>query len=203
MHVRDQVGGDRRDRGRCRAASRAARRTHRLTRTAVPGNEQCGWPIRSSSSRSNTSRTRPRGARQHRFGGVRTHRALDIPRGTPCEVVKTGGTVRADWVVVATHYPILDRGLCFAQLEAERSYCIAARVGRHDPLPLAIDTPAPKRRCAQPASRGRARRPLAVCGARRHWPVEEVTHRWSAQDPPTYDRFPMVRPHYQVRRAYP
>ena len=38
------------------------------------------------------------------------------------------GEIRADQVVVATHYPILDRGLYFARLEAQRSYCIAARV---------------------------------------------------------------------------
>jgi nitrite reductase/ring-hydroxylating ferredoxin subunit len=36
--------------------------------------------------------------------------------------------------------------------------------------------------------------------ARRHWPVESVTHRWSAQDPVPYDHLPVVGP-YTPRSA--
>lgn len=137
-------------------------------------------------------------------------RALDVHQGDPCEVVTTSGTVRADQVVVATHYPFLDRGLYFARLEAERSYCVAARVGPHDPLPLAINPQAPKRSlrsagdvvvlCGQSHPAGAAhdgRSPYAALEdfARRHWNVQEVTHRWSAQDPTPYDHFPMVGPY--------
>ncbi|MCX2729242.1 FAD-dependent oxidoreductase [Saccharopolyspora sp. NFXS83] len=136
-------------------------------------------------------------------------RALDVRQGAPCEVVTTGGTVRAERVVVATHYPVLDRGLYFPRLEAERSYCVAARVGPHEPLPLAINVRAPKRSlrsageavvvCGEshPTGSPAGRPPYAALEefARRHWPVEEITHRWSAQDPTAYDRFPMVGPY--------
>jgi len=136
-------------------------------------------------------------------------RALDVHQGSPCTITTTAGQLRADRVVVATHYPILDRGLYFARLEPERSYCIAARVGPHEPLPLAINTRSPKRSVRSVGDR------VVVCGeghptgshdgsspyealaefARRHWNVQEVTHRWSAQDPTAYDHFPMVGPY--------
>jgi glycine/D-amino acid oxidase-like deaminating enzyme len=43
------------------------------------------------------------------------------------------GNVRADHVVIATHYPFLDRGLYFARLKPQRSYCIAARLASGRP----------------------------------------------------------------------
>ena len=46
--------------------------------------------------------------------------------GEPRRVETTGGTVTADQVIVATHFPVPDRGLFFARVHAERSYCIAA-----------------------------------------------------------------------------
>ncbi len=37
-------------------------------------------------------------------------------------------TIHAGDVVVATNYPLLDRGLFFARMEATRSYLVAARL---------------------------------------------------------------------------
>ncbi|MBV9311848.1 MAG: FAD-dependent oxidoreductase, partial [Solirubrobacterales bacterium] len=55
-------------------------------------------------------------------------RALSVHEGSPCRVETDGGAVTAEHVVVATHYPVFDRGLYFARLEAQRSYCVAGRV---------------------------------------------------------------------------
>ena len=60
-------------------------------------------------------------------------RALGVDEGAPCRVRTAGGTVRAEHVVVATHYPFLDRGLYFARLKPQRSYCIAARLASGAP----------------------------------------------------------------------
>ena len=47
---------------------------------------------------------------------------------TPCRVeTEEGGEVIAREVVIATHYPTLDRGGFFARLSAERSYAIGLR----------------------------------------------------------------------------
>ena len=134
-------------------------------------------------------------------------RAIALSEGTPCGVQTTRGRITADQVVVATHYPIFDRGLYFARLEPKRSYCIAARTSDEPPRGLSINPGNPTRSLRSYEGQ------LVVCGeghatgargisetryerleefARKHWNVEEITHRWSAQDPTPYDHFPMI-----------
>src|SRR2546430_10600469 len=48
-------------------------------------------------------------------------------------VQTSSGRVQAEHVVVATHYPVFDRGLYFARLEPQRSYCLAAQLQRGRP----------------------------------------------------------------------
>lgn len=50
-----------------------------------------------------------------------------VKEGTPCEVETADPTVRATDVIVATHMPILDRGLFFTKVHPYRSYAIAGR----------------------------------------------------------------------------
>lgn len=134
-------------------------------------------------------------------------RALTLDEGSPCRVTTAEGAIRADHVVVATHYPIWDRGLYFARLEPHRSYCIAARIRGKPPQGLSINTGGPTRSVRSYGDH------LVVCGeshptgarsvstaryerleefAKTNWNVDEITHRWSAQDPTPYDHFPMV-----------
>ena len=137
-------------------------------------------------------------------------RALSVDDGTPCRVETSRGALRAERVVVATHYPFLDRGFFFARLESGRSYCIAARVRGEPPAGMSITAGSPSRSV-------RSYRDLLIVGgeghptgaaearperfdrleafARRHWDVEAVTHRWSARDPTTYDHLPVVGPY--------
>lgn len=99
------------------------------------------------------------GSRVHEAG-----RVLRIEDGTPSRVHTDQGTVVAERVVVATHYPILDRGLYFARLEPMRSYCVAVRLASGTP-PTAWPSAraAPPGRCRAPAtcssSAGRATPP--------------------------------------------
>src|SRR4051812_32438310 len=138
-------------------------------------------------------------------------RALSVSEGDPCRVETTAGPVTAGRVVVATHYPFLDRGLFFARLEVQRSYCIAARV--RGPLPQGMSISA-----GSPTRSVRSYGELLIVGgeghttgssdarperfarleafAREHWDVREVTHRWSAQDPVPYDHLPLVGPYH-------
>jgi nitrite reductase/ring-hydroxylating ferredoxin subunit len=127
--------------------------------------------------------------------------------------------VRAEHVVVATHYPVFDRGLYFALLEPQRSYCIAARLNSGDP-PRGMSISA-----GSPTRSVRSYRDLLIVGgeghavgssdateerfahleryARRHWDVAEVTHRWSAQDPIPYDHLPFIgRYHAATHRVW-
>jgi glycine/D-amino acid oxidase-like deaminating enzyme/nitrite reductase/ring-hydroxylating ferredoxin subunit len=138
------------------------------------------------------------------FEHTRVH---GVDAGTPCRVRTAHATLTADHVVVATHYPMLDRGLYFARLKAERSYCIAARVRGPLPEGMSINAGSPTRSVrsyrdllivggeghstgATDATPERFRRLGAF--AREHWDVEAVTHRWSAQDPVPYDHLPTI-----------
>lgn len=55
-------------------------------------------------------------------------RMRGVDEGSPMTVACEGGTVVADDVVVATHYPVLDRGLNFVRLEPHRDVVVAGRL---------------------------------------------------------------------------
>jgi glycine/D-amino acid oxidase-like deaminating enzyme/nitrite reductase/ring-hydroxylating ferredoxin subunit len=55
-------------------------------------------------------------------------RATGLDEGSPCVVETTGGTVRAQHVVVATHYTFLDRSMMFPRVHPKRSYALAGPV---------------------------------------------------------------------------
>jgi glycine/D-amino acid oxidase-like deaminating enzyme/nitrite reductase/ring-hydroxylating ferredoxin subunit len=145
-------------------------------------------------------------------------RAVSVDVGSPCRVTTDRGQVTADQVVVATHYPLLDRSLFFARLEPDRSYCIAARIAGTPPQGMSIS--------AGGATRSvRSYGDLLILGgeghvtgarkatperfakleefARTHWDVIEFTHRWSAQDPSSWDLMPVIgRYHPGSSRLY-
>jgi glycine/D-amino acid oxidase-like deaminating enzyme/nitrite reductase/ring-hydroxylating ferredoxin subunit len=134
-------------------------------------------------------------------------RALRVTEGRPVRVETTHGSLTGERVVVATHYPVWDRGLYFARMEARRSYCVAARV-RGEPaasMSITIGTETWSYRSADDLMIVLGRdHPTGARGVddscyarvekhlREHWDVEQVTHRWSAQDPIPYDHTPLI-----------
>jgi Rieske Fe-S protein len=135
-------------------------------------------------------------------------RVLGVREGRPARVRTAGAEVRAAHVVIATHYPILDRGFYFARLEPQRSYCIAVRLASGaPPRSMSINPGSPTRsvrdagdllviggegHAAGATSAQPERFERLAEFARRYWDVAEVTHRWSAQDPVPYDHLPMI-----------
>ncbi len=138
-------------------------------------------------------------------------RVLTVQERPPVRAVTAGGTVRAEHIVVATHYPILDRGMYFSRLKVQRSYCIAARlVGGTPPQGMSISAGSQSRSIrsfaewlivggeGHPSGSGKAkpeRFERLAAFAREHWDVATVGHRWSAQDPVPYDHLPMIGPY--------
>jgi glycine/D-amino acid oxidase-like deaminating enzyme/nitrite reductase/ring-hydroxylating ferredoxin subunit len=124
----------------------------------------------------------------------------------PAVRTEQGPTVRARDVVVATHYPILDRGLYFARLTPKRSYAIA--VADAAPLPevmaIAIGSPTRSLRVArgllvlggeghnagEEGDRTEERYAALTAFAGEHFGSTDVTHRWSAHDMTTADGLP-------------
>ena len=137
-------------------------------------------------------------------------RAVDVNDGDPCKVrTENGREVRAGHVVVATHYPFLDRSGFFARIHPERSYVLAVRLRGEVPQGMYIDTQGHSLR-SQPAPGGGEF--LLVGGAshkvgqadeaekyryletyaRERFDVESIDYRWSTQDNTPLDKVPYV-----------
>lgn len=137
-------------------------------------------------------------------------RALGVDEGRRC-IIETdaGGRLLADRVVVATHYPFLDRSLAFARVHVERSYAIACRIAGAPPDGMFVSGAGPTRSVRAAPVDGEEL--LLVGGeshragaggdteqryrrlerfAREHWDVRSVEYRWSAQDGITLDGVP-------------
>jgi glycine/D-amino acid oxidase-like deaminating enzyme/nitrite reductase/ring-hydroxylating ferredoxin subunit len=147
---------------------------------------------------------------------VERTRALDIDGGTSCAVITDRGVVKCAEVVVATHYPFLDRGLLFARLAPYRDVVVAApvRADRAPPL-IAISTgsEAGGTHSVRTAPYADGERLLVVTGGQyktgstedvqSHYDelsawtqdrfgVDEIAYRWSTQDTSSVDRLPYI-----------
>jgi len=137
-------------------------------------------------------------------------RAVQVSDGDPCTVrAENGREVRAHHVIVATHFPFLDRSGFFARMHPERSYCLALRLRGDVPQGMYIDTQGHSLR-SQPAPGGGEL--LLVGGAshkvgqadeaesyraleeyaRERFEVESIDLRWSTQDNIPLDSVPYV-----------
>ncbi len=139
----------------------------------------------------------------------------DVEEGSPCRVTTLDGlTVTAGAVIVATSYPLLDRGLFFTRMEAARSYLVAARIRSAAPAGMFITAGTPSRSLrsyhdgedqwvlvggeghltgadeAQPA-----RFDALEDFAREHFDVVDVPFRWSTQDGMPSDKLPYIGPY--------
>ena len=143
-------------------------------------------------------------------------RATDVVSGSPCVVSTDGGAVRAAEVVVATHYPFLDRGLLFTRLAQYRDAVVAFPVPE-DAVPpvMAISTGSEPggTHSVRTAPYEHGQRLLIVTGgqyktgttsdvesayediaswARERFDVGEPAYRWSTQDASSVDRMPYI-----------
>ncbi|MDT3400617.1 FAD-dependent oxidoreductase [Streptomyces sp. B1866] len=144
---------------------------------------------------------------------VEHSRVTALHEGDPCRIVtEAGAEVRARDVVVATHYPVFDRGLLFARLTPRRELVVAAVLPAGGAPRGMYLTPEQGTRSVRTAPYGDGRRLLVVTGekfapgaggvtarferlaawTRDRFPDAEPAFRWSAQDTWTPDRLPYV-----------
>ena len=138
-------------------------------------------------------------------------RAVEVDTDEDCVIKTPGGRVTADQVVVATHYPFLDRSLAFARVHTERSYAMLCRIAEAPPEGMLISAGSPTRSVRGVPLDGeelllvggeghrtgtggdtRERYARLEAFAREHWDVRSVAYRWSAQDAMTVDGLPYV-----------
>lgn len=139
-------------------------------------------------------------------------RVVEVDEGDPNVVRTEVGSVTCRDVVIATGYPILDRGLYFARVHPKRSYAIAGVVPREkliEGMYISIDQPTRSLRTIDDGNRIL----LLVGGeghavgqeteteghyqrledwARERFDMQEVTHRWATQDGSTVDTVPYI-----------
>jgi glycine/D-amino acid oxidase-like deaminating enzyme/nitrite reductase/ring-hydroxylating ferredoxin subunit len=139
-------------------------------------------------------------------------RALGVDGAEPCRVETDRGDIRARDVVVATHLPILDRGLYFAKVHPKREYVVAARldaaprgmyISTEDPVHSVRSTPFGDGRLLIVGGEGHKtgqeprtdeRYERLLDWARERLGVAEPAYRWSTQDNFSVDRVPYVGP---------
>ncbi|MCP2370430.1 glycine/D-amino acid oxidase-like deaminating enzyme/nitrite reductase/ring-hydroxylating ferredoxin subunit [Agromyces terreus] len=136
--------------------------------------------------------------------------------GRPVRVRTTAGAFSCERLVLATGTPILDRGLSFAKLRANRSYAAAYRTDAALPqaMYLSVDEPTRSIRTAPDPDLASGAADLLLVGGYGHgvgrhpsprsrvdaldewtrstWPDAALTHRWSAQDYETPHGVPFV-----------
>ena len=123
--------------------------------------------------------------------GCRIHeetRVVGLDQGERPEVKTDGGVaVRAGHVVVATHLPILDRGLYFARTHPERSYIVLTRLRGEVPqgMYLSDESPAHSLRSV-PTPEGEL---LMVGGESHKAGQSDAAARYAALEEWTRDRF--------------
>jgi glycine/D-amino acid oxidase-like deaminating enzyme/nitrite reductase/ring-hydroxylating ferredoxin subunit len=137
--------------------------------------------------------------------------ALGVEAGSPITVKTARATIAADHVVVATHFPFLDRGGYFARMHPERSYIVAAPLRGPAPQGMYISAESPTRSIRTTPHDGgelllvggeghkvghepdtERRYAALIDWMRVHFDVGPVAWRWSTQDPVTVDRVPYI-----------
>lgn len=149
-----------------------------------------------------------------RDGGVLIEgtRVVDVDEGSSgCRVATTAGDLHADHVIVATQYPILDRGGQFTRTKAHRSYAIAGVLPEGTPAGMTINAGTPTHSTRTALADGQAL--LVVVGeghevgheedtearwdrlaawAAERFGVGEIRYHWSAQETESLDHVPLI-----------
>jgi glycine/D-amino acid oxidase-like deaminating enzyme/nitrite reductase/ring-hydroxylating ferredoxin subunit len=131
-----------------------------------------------------------------------------VEEGEPHEVQVEGGiTVRARHVVVATQYPLLDRGVFFARLEATRSYIVAGKPATPPPNAMLITAGQPTRSVRRwgdwvliggeghqtgATKADPERYEQLMTFGREHYGIIDFPYRWSTQDGMPVDHVPYI-----------
>ena len=140
-------------------------------------------------------------------------RVMSVKHGSPCAIrLESGKELRADRVVLATHMPLLDRGLFFARLRPQASYAVSAPAS-DAPLGMYLGIGS-STRSIRSAPRADGSRSVIVGGEGHKvgqgeggdaypilatWLGERfdagaVEHRWSAHDLMSPDELPFIGP---------
>ena len=198
------------------AAQKAGLQAHLTTETDLP------WPVAAAIRVEDQAEFHPRrylialakaitGGGSHVF---ERSRAIAVAGGKEhVRISTTRGELTADQVVVATHFPFLDRGGYFARMHPERSYGLGLylRAGAKAPQGMYLSTESPSHTVrSHPTAKGE----MVIAGgeshktgqggdtaervarlerwARERFDVRSIEYRWSTQDNMPVDGVPYI-----------
>lgn len=137
--------------------------------------------------------------------------ATSVEDGEPCTVSTEEGTVTADAVVVATHFPVFDKARYYERLSPKRSYVLAVRLqdavpegmyyGQEEPYFSVRPHPAGEESMALVGGQSHRtghggstvdRYRKLEQEAHDRLDVESIEYRWSTQDFVSVDRVPFI-----------
>jgi glycine/D-amino acid oxidase-like deaminating enzyme/nitrite reductase/ring-hydroxylating ferredoxin subunit len=138
-------------------------------------------------------------------------RATAVSAGRPNRVLTERGELTADEVVVATHFPFLDRAGFFARMHPERSYGLGILLDGEPPQGMYLSTESPAHTVrSHPTADGEmliaggeshkvgqggdtaARVQRLEAWARARFDVRSIEYRWSTQDNMPVDGVPYI-----------
>ncbi len=138
--------------------------------------------------------------------------AINIEKDPALVLSRAGHKVKADKIIIATHYPFFDGGgLYFSRIYTDRSYALAVKIQEEFPSGMYINAEDPNRSLRKVSDPGGD---LVLVVGEKHktgdgqyltqhyenlldfahatFSVEEVKYRWSTQDCMTMDGIPYV-----------
>lgn len=139
-------------------------------------------------------------------------RVLDVEDADPCVITTDRGILKARDVIIASHFPTIDKAFYFARMTPHRSYVLGLRLNGAIPSGLYISSSEPFH-SIRPHKAEDGSEMLLVGGeghkagqggdtvaryknleawARENFPVADVAYRWSTQDNKTMDRVPYI-----------
>ncbi|WP_414468922.1 FAD-dependent oxidoreductase [Methanobacterium sp. ACI-7] len=137
-------------------------------------------------------------------------RALEVKEGEVNEVTTDKGSIRANHVIVSTHFPIYDPSHLFAKMYPSKSYALGFYTKEQFPDAMFVGVDPSRTYRATPTEKGQ----LIIAGganhkvghvhdtyecyrqleehARTHFDVESIDYHWSTQDNITMDNVPYI-----------
>jgi glycine/D-amino acid oxidase-like deaminating enzyme/nitrite reductase/ring-hydroxylating ferredoxin subunit len=139
-------------------------------------------------------------------------RVLDVDEGEPCVIKTEQGILKARDVIIASHFPAIDKALYFARMTPHRSYVLGVRLNGPVPRGMYISSNEPFHSIrshiaddggeilmvggeGHKTGQGGdtvARYKNLETWARETFPVADIAYRWSTQDNKTLDRVPYI-----------
>ena len=138
-------------------------------------------------------------------------RVIEVGEGKPYKIKTDQGQITADKVIIATNFPIFDKGMFFARLAQIRSYALAVKLNNHMPegMFISVDDLTLSFRPHKSGDEawhiiGGQDHPAGVAGGslnhyekleeqvKKRFSIKAIDYKWAAEDSASADKVPYI-----------